>query len=1082
MTPIEFIEHLRGENEAFYGDERGRGALKDLQVVFPVPWIYLAELVQNAIDAAATRIRFAPDDSGGLLFEHNGKSFSREDVRALCMRGVSTKSTNTVGFMGVGFKSVFKAYETVVVSSGDWQFQLSVPSDETFGARSWIGAVLPTWAPDAEKPSDGCSCRFQFNQRLIDGTPDGDLAELLRDGEALVPLLGWNRVTSLEVGDSSWQLTTTETAIDGGDASRVRVEAASLDRSKRSWLLFVKSYQPSEAAVLRFLRHRQIQPSPDERESVLSRAKRLREVSLFCELSADGSPLPVHRGQCFSLVPTGQTTCLGMHLQADWLLDISRREPMRIANDPWQQEILEQVPFLLSAYLDWLVSEETEGAQSWSDGYGAVPGETENTEIDAALHGGSVARMLCSLLVGSRFIPCDADEGKVSFVTPAKARLLPEALKRGVAGDQALSVRVFGSTIVDTGTLGLRALTFLKRNNLLRSLTPDELKEKWESGKLGTWYKHGGDAPDPRYVRLIAGLAELDSGTAWATADLRCLPAADGVWRSRRDLKRYPPNWTILGPSPRVAATLEGFVGVSSELLDWKTDQTLRRDAAAQQYLQPLPETTLEQVASNWWASLAEEPDQATRELVIEFTELVRRQKTLPRLVGKALAMREDGERLLPIDQVLLADPYAGKYRRLLFPKLPTVSPVYLASSRDATDADWRTFFEEQKPSPRGRPTLMLSHRRATAVDLSFLSAIPGLRTTYVQCTWSGISIDSNAHYVIDAQWPAGITPVESNASAAHSMALQRSMVEMPGLLRSWRQPRIAYISPRSSDVSFVTLPADAAWLVVLRERPWLFDKADGGPYRVTDILAGSDASRPDAPVAKLADGFAALAGELGITFGATIPNAPAIERLRTLGVSASWSELHDLLQNAISEAADDSERLALLQSVLTNTSLFALPQGRQAPDGLRRVTGSRVVAGGRRSTLGDWVCSVDSFPDDGPEVEVFKQVSAALEIAGSTTGEHAAAFLHWVWSKEPDADTVRQILPRAFQYALELPEETKAELRAPAKVFVTARRWASVCDGNVFLNDLEIADRDLVAADQEAVLPRRVTLAMMTR
>jgi hypothetical protein len=116
MTPVEFIEHLHGENEAFYRDPRGRGALKDLQVVFPVPWIYLAELVQNAIDATATRIRFAIEPADSLLFEHNGHAFSPEDVRALCTRGVSTKSTNTVGFMGVGFKSVFKAPPVPIMS------------------------------------------------------------------------------------------------------------------------------------------------------------------------------------------------------------------------------------------------------------------------------------------------------------------------------------------------------------------------------------------------------------------------------------------------------------------------------------------------------------------------------------------------------------------------------------------------------------------------------------------------------------------------------------------------------------------------------------------------------------------------------------------------------------------------------------------------------------------------------------------------------------------------------------------------------------------------------------------------------
>jgi hypothetical protein len=417
---IEFIEQLRSENESFYLDDRGRGALKDLQVVFPVPWIYLAELVQNAIDAGATRIRFAPGVSGDLVFEHNGNSFTRENVRALCTRGVSTKSTNTVGFMGVGFKSVFKAYETVTVSSAEWRFRLSVRVDEAFGVRQWIGAVLPTWASDAEVPSAGFCCRFEFSQRVGDGSPDDDLRELLCDGEALLALLAWNGVREFAAGERSWRLWV-EKAVEDGDAGRVKIKAVAGDESARSWVLFVKGYQPSEAAVLRFLQHRQIQPAPSEREAVLEKARRKRQVAVFCELSADGSPSTLNRGQCFSLVPTGHTTCLGLHLQADWLLDISRREPMRIANDPWQQEIVAQVPYLIRSYLKWLASTEVSG-DDWADGYAGLPGRGEDSEIDDDLYDGAFSELLSSLLQECAFIPCEGEHGAVRFATPSLAR------------------------------------------------------------------------------------------------------------------------------------------------------------------------------------------------------------------------------------------------------------------------------------------------------------------------------------------------------------------------------------------------------------------------------------------------------------------------------------------------------------------------------------------------------------------------------------------------------------------------------------------------------------------------------------
>jgi hypothetical protein len=620
-------------------------------------------------------------------------------------------------------------------------------------------------------------------------------------------------------------------------------------------------------------------------------------------------------------------------------------------------------------------------------------------------------------------------------------------------------------------TLGSRALAFLKAHGLLLPLRPEELEAEWNAGRLESWYNRGGVPREAAYVRLIGALAELDSETPWEQAALRCLPAADKTWHSRRELKRYPPNWAILNPAPRVAAALEPFVGTPSGLLDWKTDQTLRRDAAAQRYVKTLDEPTLEKVVASWWASLGEELDPLTRELVIALTDLVRRQRTLPRLVSKVLAIGGGGEQLLPIDQVLLAEPYAGECRRVLFADLPTVSPVYLTSSEGATDADWRAFFEDQKPAPKGRPTLVLSRRAATDVDLRSLTAIPNLRVTDARSVWNGLSIDSSRHYVVDSHWPESAEPVAKNVSPAHALALQQWMLQSPGLFKTWCRTRVAYIARKSSDVSTVTLPTEAAWFVALKECPWLFDRNGGGPYRPGEVLCSPDASRPNAPVASLADGFPALANELGIVFGGAIPNAPAIDRLKVLGASASWPELRDLVRDAIAEAGQDTEQRALLQTVLTTAPLFELPAGKKTPDGKRRVPANRLVKGTRRSTLADWVCTVDSFPDLGLERRVLEDVSAVVPLPEATTAEHAAAFLCWVWNTEPDADTVRQVLPRAFQYVLALSEEAKSTLRTNAKVFVTSRRWLTVAGGNVYLNDLEISDKDLLDADNGVAL-----------
>ena len=75
---------------------------------------FVYELLQNAEDAEATKIRFVqyPDR---MEVMHDGKSFTTENLQGLCDIGQSDKvnDLNQIGEFGVGFKSVFGICETV---------------------------------------------------------------------------------------------------------------------------------------------------------------------------------------------------------------------------------------------------------------------------------------------------------------------------------------------------------------------------------------------------------------------------------------------------------------------------------------------------------------------------------------------------------------------------------------------------------------------------------------------------------------------------------------------------------------------------------------------------------------------------------------------------------------------------------------------------------------------------------------------------------------------------------------------------------------------------------------------------------
>ena len=118
--------------------------------IFPNSKGYIWELIQNALDANASMISvYTTTDT--LEFSHNGKTFSNNDIQSLSKIGLSTKGFHSIGFMGIGFKSVFKRFQTVQIRDKNYQFSYDV----TCGKN--IGMVLPQW--DDTVPMSSCTLR-----------------------------------------------------------------------------------------------------------------------------------------------------------------------------------------------------------------------------------------------------------------------------------------------------------------------------------------------------------------------------------------------------------------------------------------------------------------------------------------------------------------------------------------------------------------------------------------------------------------------------------------------------------------------------------------------------------------------------------------------------------------------------------------------------------------------------------------------------------------------------------------------------------------------------------------------------------
>lgn len=132
MNGIEYLKELKkeiesGKDRRIWVDAiRAVSLISDL--IFTRSTHFILEFIQNAEDAGLGQpnngelnIQFSRKR---ILITHNAKLFTKNDVDSLCgIRTTKKPELGSIGYLGIGFKSVFKVTDSPHIFSGEFQFK-----------------------------------------------------------------------------------------------------------------------------------------------------------------------------------------------------------------------------------------------------------------------------------------------------------------------------------------------------------------------------------------------------------------------------------------------------------------------------------------------------------------------------------------------------------------------------------------------------------------------------------------------------------------------------------------------------------------------------------------------------------------------------------------------------------------------------------------------------------------------------------------------------------------------------------------------------------------------------------------------
>lgn len=231
---------------------------------------FILEVLQNAEDAGSKlpgkgEISFYVSPSR-IKVTHNGAPFKDINVNAICgVRSSKKPEEGTLGYLGIGFKSVFKITDCPQIHSGGFHFKFD--KNAYAGPTNEPWQIMPIWAEDASEPLDQSLTTFVMPFRNTEAY-EQTLQELQKLDVHIFLFLKWLKKLTM-VDEKTGDRITIENLGENKRVASLRKEDEKGSKTYRFAIFRRKSSVPPEVATdisLEFYKRQALK----EREIVLA--------------------------------------------------------------------------------------------------------------------------------------------------------------------------------------------------------------------------------------------------------------------------------------------------------------------------------------------------------------------------------------------------------------------------------------------------------------------------------------------------------------------------------------------------------------------------------------------------------------------------------------------------------------------------------------------------------------------------------------------------------------------------------------------------------------------------------------------